>query len=161
MFAFEAKDLLTAVTVIFGWYVVHKASEGRDNKKLLLELRRDSRKERRELARDSLKLLRELEDQAVKFHTATSYSATSAEGTFRTMDRFGREFLMLAPAEHPLLFAKLRQAVTVDNFECDGFDQQELNSRLLMTLRSAVTDIERVLLPMSRLFEPPATIGEI
>ena len=157
----ETKDLLTAVTVIFGWYVVHKASEGRDNKKLLLELRRDSRKERRELARDSLKLLRELEDQAVKFHTAFSYSATSAEGTLRTMERFGREFLMLAPAEHPFLFAKLRQAVTVDNFESGGFDQQELNSRLLMQLRGAVVDIERVLLPMSRLFDPPATIGDI
>jgi hypothetical protein len=159
--ALELKDFLTVITVALGWYVVHRASEHRDVKKLLLELRRDSKKERRELARDSLKLLRELEDQAVRFHTKSEYDSTIAESVFRMLERFGRELSLLAPQEHPVIFAKLRQSITLDNFEKDDFQQKELNSGLLVRLRSCVVSAEQLLLPMTRLFQPPTNANDI
>lgn len=159
--AMELKDFLTAITVVVGWYVVHCASEHRDNKKFLLELKRDSKKERRELARESLKLLREIEDQAVRFHTKSEYDPAMADSIFRMSERFGRELSLLAPLEHPVVFAKLRQSITLDNFEEDDFEQKELNNRLLVRVRSCVVSAEQLLLPMTRLFQPPTKIEEI
>jgi hypothetical protein len=127
----------TWIIVIAGWFVVHH-----------LSTKRDQRKEARERLDQYILGLRALEERAIKFHQSTSYQADVARGLLFDIQRCQTKL-----KRHPFTSfeigssyaMKLRQSVSLRNFDASKFSCQSANSLILNDIANAFDDIEDLL----------------
>lgn len=127
----------TWIIVVAGWFVVHR-----------LTTKRDQRKEARESLDRFIIGLRAIEEQAINFHQSVSYKVDIARSLLFDIQR---SFTKLK--RHPFcsfeigpsLQKELRRAVTLKNFDPSNFACQPANSPILSNIANAVDDIEDLL----------------
>ncbi|MDR4485510.1 MAG: hypothetical protein R3B95_20330 [Nitrospirales bacterium] len=124
----------TWLIVVTGWYVVHR-----------LTLKRDERKEARERVDVFLSLLRNIEDKAILFHQSEVFRGDIARALRfdiqRAIGRLKRHPFAKFKID-PNLSRELRHAITYRNFEPSKFVTQFEQSSILSDIANAVDDIE-------------------
>lgn len=124
----------TWIIVIIGWFVVHH-----------LSTKRDQRKEARERLDQYILGLRSLEERAIKFHQSSSYQADIARGLLFDIQRCHAKLNrhpFCSFEVSPSLKIKLRQSVSLRNFDTTKFACQPANSPILNDIANAFDDIE-------------------
>lgn len=115
-------SLFTLATVIIGWIVVNWQNNNREE-----------RKEVRSSLSDVLEEIIGLEDLAVEYHTAQARSNPKEREITSKITRLSAKVRHLRFESSAIknLFIKLKQAITLDNFETNRFVTQGLDSEIL------------------------------
>lgn len=133
-----ANPILTQIPtwfiVIIGWYVVHR-----------LTLKREQRKEARERVDAFVQTLRSIEEKAILYHQGDEFRGDLARDL-----RFDIQRAIAQLKRHPFakfnisgdLLRELRRAITYRNFDPSEFARQPAESSILSNIANAMDDIE-------------------
>lgn len=123
----------TWALVILGWALVNRQNN-----------RREERKEIREFVSDISKRSAELRDASFKYHRATARDNTLSSEILFKLKLLGirlsalKKYGVLADTD---LAKRLRQAITMENFDSAGFRSQDEGSKILGNIEQAVEDL--------------------
>lgn len=124
----------TWLIVVVGWFVVHR-----------LTVKREQRKEARECVDAFVRTLRESEAKAISFHQGNVFKDDLARALVFDIQR-----AIAKLKRHPFAsfnispdsLIELRRAITLNNFDSSQFACQPANSLILSDIANAVDGIE-------------------
>lgn len=132
----QACDWSQAVTwtlVVIGWFVVHKTT-----------IQREQRRERRDVVNRAVQELLDIEHIAASFHTAHHFDSGNAEAltwrTNRVIRSLQRKPLSMLQVDIKML-AQLRRSITLKNMDASSFSCQPPGSQLLKDIRHATDQV--------------------
>lgn len=118
-------SLLTLITVIIGWIIVNWQNNNREE-----------RKEVRASLSATLEEIVVIEDLAIEYHCAAVRSKIQEKEITKRITRLSSKVRHLRFENKGIntTFIKLKQAMTLDNFETNRFKSQDLDSEILESI---------------------------
>ena len=141
----EYDSMTSIIIIIFGWVIVHYLSK-----------RRDIQNFNRKNLETIYDLLHSLEEEAIQFHTSSSYNKEKSSHIYSQISHLERKINRLGFIKNEDFSSEIkciRQSVTLANFDCSNFKQQKFeNSKILNEITNCISDLEQKLYNKTKTF---------
>ena len=126
------KDILSPLAVIIGWFMVNH-----------LNKRREQSAEWRKFARSLSSSAELIEKKALEYHKKNTRDRELEEEILFRIDRFEAKYSLLSKnmSVDVFLAARLRAAITLDNFQTDQHTSQSITSSIYGSIKSGTMAI--------------------
>lgn len=127
-------EVVALVLLVFGWFATHLFSEARER-----------RKELRAFLDKSLATFWKITEDAIAFHSAQEHDASKASNLVTRLHLAIRQLKRCKVGRAPttqVAITRLRQAITLANFDKSNFCTQPPDSSILADISNAAADLE-------------------